>query len=548
MKKIYSVFAVIFFSLFSAGTLFSQVPAWAWACGAGGLGFSDYASSVAVDAAGNVYAAGYFGSNTITFGTTVLVNVAFEDLFIVKYDPNGNVLWARSAGGDYTEEVRTLAVDASGNLVVAGIFASSTLTFGTTTLVNAGNTDLFIAKYDPAGNVLWAKSAGGYSGDYSTGVVADLSDNIFLTGYFSSPSITFDSITMTNQGLFMVKYGPGGNVIWAKGSEGTQSILPDGIATDAAGNCYASGEYWNDTLIFSPVVLKNTNGNNGDIFLVKYDAGGNVLWAKSTGGFGIDYGQAIAADAAGNVYFGGTFHSSWILFDSIKLTNPDSAVNTGFFIAKYDAGGNVLWASKAGAQYDDQVSSVAVDSSGNCYLAGNFNCDTLDFGPVKLANTVPYYTDIFIAKYDAGGIVQWATHASGVENEDTYCITADPAGNVYVVGGYKGTSVTFGTTTLINLGWWDLFVAKLGSTNVGIHPPDNPASIAVFPNPATDILNVNLPQKSELEILTIEGQIVRTFNSETQMTTINIQSLSNGLYLLKATTGNEVVIRKFIKQ
>ena len=147
-----------------------------------------------------------------------------------------------------------------------------------------------------------------------------------------------------------------------------------------------------------------------------------------------------------------------------------------------------------------------------------------------------------------GGYIQCATHAIGAENEDTYTLAADHLGNVYVAGMYKGPSVTFGNTTLVNQGWWDLFVAKLASTNVGIQPPGSPVDIAVFPNPATDILNVILPQKSVLEILTIEGQIVRTFNSEIPRTTIDIQSLSNGLYLLKATTGNEVVIRKFIKQ
>jgi hypothetical protein len=509
---------------------------------------SDLASAVAVDASGNVYAAGRFSSPSVTFGSTVLVNVAYEDLFIVKYDPAGSVLWAKSVGGDYTEEVRTMAIDASGNLIVAGIFASSTLTFGPTTLVNAGNTDLFIAKYDSEGNVLWANSAGGYTGDYSIGVSTGPSDNIYFTGYSYSPSITFGNVTLTNQGLFLVKYTPGGNVIWVKASGGTHSLLPEGVAVDAQENAYVSGEYWNDMLVFFPDTLVNTNGNTGDVFLVKYDSGGNVSWAKSTGGYSIDYAQSVAADASGNAYLGGTFHSSWITFDTIILTNPDTTKKTGIFIAKYGPAGEVLWASKGLAAGDDQVSSLAVDGWGNSYLAGNFNCDTLDFGPVKLVNTSHGYTDIFVAKYDPEGAVQWATHAAGRGNEDTYSIAVDPPGNVYVSGMFKDSTLTFGSTVLPNLGWWDIFVAKLASGNVGMAEPDREGRITVYPNPASTILNMIVQAGSEIEISNLTGRVMQRSRYEDGRIMLDVSGLPDGLFFIRALSAGRQNYAKFIKR
>ena len=551
MKKLI-LFSVLVCSIF----LFSNIcrpqqPVWEWAKSAGGPGYADEASAVAVDAYGNVYAAGYFLSLTINFGTTVLTNVAFEDIFLVKYDYSGNVLWAKSFGGDYDERARALAVDAAGNVLMAGIFASSTLTFGSTTLVLAGNTDLFVTKFDSAGNVLWAKSAGGTGGDYTTGVAAGPSGSIFISGDFSSPSITFGSVTLANPGVFLVRYNSDGSVAWARGSGGENSALSEGVSVDAAGNSYASGEYWADTIIFSPVTLVNTKAGAGDVYLVKYNPAGDVLWAKSTGGFGNDYAQAVAVDGAGNASVGGTFHSSWIIFDSVTLVNPDSAVHTGIFLARYDPNGNVLWARKGDAQYDDQTGAVAVDGSGNSYIAGNFNCDTIRFGPVKLANTVPYYTDIFIAKYDAGGNILWATHASGADNEDTYTITCDPAGNVYTGGFYRGTTVTFGNTVITNQGWWDLFVAKLGSTNVGVQGPAGSSTIpgiSVFPNPATDKVNILLPGKSAIEILTPDGRVIKSIPHAEIRMTLDMNGFPGGVYLIKATTADGILTGKFVKQ
>ena len=125
--------------------------------GAGGL-FDDYGQSVATDAAGNVFVVGFFSSDTINFGTNSLVNIGVlpnvPDIFIVKYDATGNVVWAKKTGGIFGDRGYGIATDASGNVFVTGSYDSQ-IDFGSTVLNSGGSYNcMFIVKYDTAGNVL----------------------------------------------------------------------------------------------------------------------------------------------------------------------------------------------------------------------------------------------------------------------------------------------------------------------------------------------------------------------------------------------------------
>ena len=177
----------------------SKGPEWCYTKSAGGTN-TDYANSVIVDANGNTYVVGYFSSSSITFGTTTLTNSGSADMFIVKYDASGNMLWAKSAGGTSNDYAQSIAVDANGNTYVAGYFNSSSITFGSNTLTNAaGDYDMFVVKYDASGNVLWAKSAGGTSDDQANSITVDANGNIYVAGSFKSASITFGATTLTNE-------------------------------------------------------------------------------------------------------------------------------------------------------------------------------------------------------------------------------------------------------------------------------------------------------------------------------------------------------------
>lgn len=458
--------------LFCLATLnsFSQSPPWLWAKSAGGASF-EIASSVTTDASGNVYVVGGFSSSTITFGTTTLTNIYAPnyynpDIFIVKYDSIGNILWAKSASGNNADYANSVAIDALGNIYVVGSFLGTTITFESTILTNTGtvNTeDIFVTKYDPSGNLLWAKSAGGNTRDYAFSVSIDSLGSIYVAGSFSNNGITFGSVTLTNTGsydMFLVKYDTSGNVLWAKsvGGAAYSSCWPNSVTTDASGNVLVAGYFSDSTIIFGSDTLTSTS-TGGSLFLAKYDTAGNVLWAKNASGSANSWSWAysVSADPNGNSYLVGKFGGYEIIFGSDTLTNP---VGDNMFITKYDALGNVLWAKISSGTDDNRAYSVATDANGNCYVVGLFTGNSITFGSVTITtvntNNSP---DMVIVKFDATGNLIWAKSPGGVHSYNVGSVAVDVFGNVYVAGDFKPT-INFGTATLTSNGNGDMFIAK----------------------------------------------------------------------------------------
>ncbi len=388
-----------------------------------------------------------------------------------------NCLWATSAGGTNTDEGWGTTTDAIGNVFVTGYFKSDTINLGATTLTNSDNTgntyDVFLAKYDAAGNVLWAKRAGGTGGDYGRSVATDASGNIYVTGYFNSPSIAFGATTLTNASnytdIFIAKYDAAGNVLWAKSAGGTASDIGYSVTTDASGNVFVTGSFKSPSINFGATTLTNAEntGNSYDIFIAKYDAIGTVLWATSAGGTNTDEAWGIATDASGNIYVSGYFKSTTITTVSTTLTNADSSGSADIFIAKYDAAGTMLWAKREGGADYDWGHSVSTDASGNVYITGEFISSTITFGTITLTNaTSSNFPDMFIAKYDASGTVLWAERAGGTDVDYGYSVATDTSGNVYITGGFNSATITFGTTTLTNAGNGDIFITKYDAAGI----------------------------------------------------------------------------------
>src|ERR1039458_7610685 len=334
----------------------TRTAQWVGAHGAGNTTGNDVSQSVATDPSGNVFVTGAFISPTITFGTTTLTNAGTgtPDVFIVKYSSAGIVQWAKSANGSGFDLGLGIATDASGNAYVTGSFSSDTLRFGTISIINdtAQSTDIFVAKYDPSGNVLWAKHFGGSDNDEALSI-ATSGTNVYITGGFASAHIAFGTTTLTNNGptvykdVFIAKLDGSGNALWAKSAGGIYSDEGYGIAADAAGNAYITGLFGNHSpIIFGTDTLLNSGGS--DIFTVKYNSSGTVVWAKSAGGTGNEVPGGIAIDAGGNVYITGAFSSSMMFFAYFTLSNLG---NGDIYVAKYTAAGFPEWGRVEGEQF-----------------------------------------------------------------------------------------------------------------------------------------------------------------------------------------------------
>jgi hypothetical protein len=421
-----------------------------------------------------------FGSITLT-NSGGLCPSGCWDIFVTKYNAAGTALWSRKIGGTGDESVSTVASDGYGNVYVAGNFYSS-FSVGSTMLFSNGGWDIFILKFDALGNLLWAKKEGG-TGDEGVGAIkADAAGNLYVGGDFSAP-ITLGSnnfVCAGNSDIFLAKYNGGGSMLWstAYGQSGNEYIT--GMAEGKNGNGIVLAGWFNGvSLSFDTTTLINAAANNEDMFVCRMSSTGSVLWAKSEGDYGVELANGVATDAAGNVFVTGHFNSYSL---TIGPTTHFKSGSGDALLIKYDSTGQPLWSVKGGGHGSVQAYGVATDLAGSVYITGHFIGDSVSFGNTVLYNQAGSNTyDMFVASYDSVGSLRWAVKVGNFDNERTGSagLCVDAIGYPYVTGHYNSYTVAFGPHILSNAGSLsvsDIFIAKLGLTCLAA--PATPAAIA----------------------------------------------------------------------
>ncbi|WP_437306969.1 SBBP repeat-containing protein [Sorangium sp. So ce388] len=408
---------------------------------------------VAFDGEGNILVAGSF---TGALGSTA--SLGSNDGFITKLNPSGDTHanWPRAFGGPGTDRCSVVARDSGNNVIMAGTFDGDA-NIGGMSFHSQGTTDVFVAKLDPQGNVLWVASISGVNQELVNGIAVDSEDNIVVAGEIGSTATLRDSMARTTrmmgQGggdIFVVKLNGAGGLLWDShfGNTSPQAALDVAITPD---NDVVVVGRSTGTVDFGRFALSATDQ---DAFVAKLDATtGEPSWAKIFGGSMEQEFAGVATDREGNIVVGGSTRGV-INFDGLS-----SAYAGGLdaVVAAFGADGRHLWNHSYGDAEDQKVLGVAADQAGNVLLVGEFESSLNILAP-PLASRGGL--DAFLAKLDPAGKTVWAKSFGRDMDQRATAVDVDALGTIVFTGMFSG-SIDLGGGLMTSQAGHDAFVAKL---------------------------------------------------------------------------------------
>jgi hypothetical protein len=452
-------------------------------CGFVGGSGDDYGYGIDVDTSGNVYIAGQTASSEATFPVTAGPDLSFNsgtDAFIAKVNARGTgLVYCGYIGGSGDDHGRDVAVDSAGNAYFTGYTDSTESTFPVTVgpdLTHNLAVDAFVGKLNPSGTALiYCGYIGGWGFDYGMSIDVDGSGDAYVAGYNNSSNFPVTvGPDLTNNGgfdAFVAKVNPSGTgLLYCGYIGGDQDDEATGIAVDGSGNAYVTGFAMSTESTFPVTVGPDTtyNGGSYDAFVAKVSATGDTLvYCGYIGGSVYDKGFGIAVDGSGDAYITGQTNSTAATFP--VAVGPDTTPNGNedAFVAKVNPSGTaLLFCGYIGGSLDDYGQGIALDSSGNIYVAGYTNSAQSTFpvlvGPGLIKKS---QSEAFVARLNpAGTRLSYCGYIGGTGADRAWDIAADAAGNAYLTGETMSSESTFPVIAGPDLtanGSTDAFVAKV---------------------------------------------------------------------------------------
>jgi len=553
---------------------------------------------------------------------------------------------ALQVAGNGTDVIQGVTTDSEGNIIIDGRF-QYTVDFDPSEneaiLEAISGNDIFLAKYSPAGEYIWAKQMTGGS---AQGIRSDKNDNIYLTGYTSvrldlDPSEGESIVNAEGkQSVFLAKYNSQGEYAWgfAVQSKNGAGISSFDVEVDVLGNYVYIVGTCSDTMDFDPSeeTFNLVTQNFQDLFIAKYTLDGEFVWVKHLAFQGNGYGNTytVTIDNSGNFYIGGIFEGTLDMDpgEGTYLISSNQEGNQDAFLAKYNSSGEIQWAFSFGdesyldiihtvryydrkiytvgaftgtadfdpsggtfdmtssseldengflAVYNDdgtfqtamgmigtaensgsRVNDMGKDTDGNIYLLGSFY-GTIDVDPSEDVHTIigtGSEYDMFLSKYSADGNLNWAIHTNGNNQEQGYFLKVVDDSHVIAYGLSDGDcdfDPSDGTAYLYHKGGHDVYMAWYSSEHgYSIDELNDAAPVRIIPNPVKDdcMVQLNLGFNSYVKICVTDlcgEEIIKNdileFVQGVQEIIIPTHSLKPGTYLIWVETGSKRFVQKMIK-
>lgn len=331
-------------------------------------------------------------NNSYAIGESSTAGAGSTDVLLAKHDADGAIQWQRVLGGTGADEGNAVAVDSSDNVYIVGSASPPSLGFR-----------FLVAKYNSSGTLQWQKT---FAADQGWGITIDSSGNIYVTGYTTQEGLG-------SRELIIAKYDSTGAIQWQKLLGDVSSNRAYDIAIDSSNNLYVCGQH--------------DSAANGDDFLIaKYNSSGVIQWQRLLAGASADTARGIAVDSSSNLYI-------------IGETYSEGAGSSDFLLTKYNSSGTIQWQVLLGGASGEIGYSVAIDSADDIYVTGR--TDSAGAGS----------RDFLIAKYNSSGTIQWQRTLGANLVEDSRAIAIDSQDSLHV----------YGYTTSAGEGSEDFLLAKL---------------------------------------------------------------------------------------
>lgn len=556
----------LLFTLFSLLCLSAYAQTLDWVRGAGTTG-NDVGFSVLTDNEGYVYTIGIFW-DSLDFSPvhdTTLISNGDGDFFIQKLDADGNFVWVKQIGGPGHDWASETVMDEEGNLYITGEY-SFTVDFDPGDGVDMLTTpteyhpNIFTAKYNSDGELIWAKGFGGNGSEAGLSVCIDVLNNVYTTGVYrdtidADPGDgVFNLLPVAGSGFtdtFIQKLDPDGNFVWAKALLGEQSKSPAFIFSEGTNFLFLTGHF-HGTVDFNPdedVENHSSNGNR-DAFILKLDVAGNFSWVKTFGGDGADIAYSLGIDQMDNIYCSGYFQQT-VDFDPGPgedfLTSSGTGEYADGFILKLDQSGDYIWSKRIGGDYHDIIKDMIVSSDDKIYLSGRFlEVADLDPGPAELLMDAGEGTNSFIEKLDADGNLLWVKNFGGDGIAKTYGMHLDDENNVYQTGVFRGLTDFDPNDGVVNLNELedegDVYTLKLNPEVAGLGNSVSLDQVLVYPNPSNGIVNVVLPETEAEVLVTLTNQtgsvVFEESVKEQNRMRFDLGKFPSGYYVLSIRTSD----------
>ncbi len=558
MFQMKTIRTTLFFAVLALNTM-GQTN-WYFAKQAYGLPTEDVGNGI-VDKYDNIYVTGSiicFGVpitgpyDTAYFGTypvKIQSNVASVS-YLAKYDDNGKVIWVTTSGGDPGTDADgfRIASDTKGNIYETGIFGG-VQRWGTWGFLSRDTIDAYMVKYNSNGAVKWAIDLPGIQVIYA--IATDNGKNIYLTGLYRDTMFVGSSYYLgdSNSCTFIAKFDSTGKSIWVQTAIDSSPNEATGLSIDASNHIYISGTFKGSHIAFGTQNI--TQADTQGVFIVKYDTGGNVLWAKSPQGFYNAGALTNCIDRTNNLYLAGQFDS--IHVDPYRFLNP--ARRKSMYIAKFDTSGKLEWVNTAtgtaplnlffGGTYPY---CITTDTAEQVYVSCSSG-DTITMGSLFLS-TYKFYDPNF---YQPSSVMKLDSNGNPIcgiimpcGGDDENAVAIDKQGNVIYEGDIENTD-QFGPYTLTPTNGELAFIIKFSCDVPNAIEPisGNQESISVYPNPFSSFTTITFGGKNEthyLEVDDITGRKLKFIECHENEYQLSRGGLAAGVYILKVYDNTKQVV------